>query len=57
MRNRKAQKEIRKMIGRASKEEKLDRRDYCGQKDSTPYYAVKDIINPGSLSEMNLLRV
>ena len=41
MRNRKVQREVRRMIG---KEEKLDLIDYCGIKDPTPYEAVNNII-------------
>ncbi len=41
MRNRKVQREVRRMIG---KEEKLDLIDYCGAKDPTPFEAVKNMI-------------
>ena len=39
MRNRNTQRKLRK-----AKEEKLDRRDFCGIRDPTPYEAVRNII-------------
>ena len=47
MRNRKVQREMRRMYGKGafSNEEKLDLHDYCGIKDPTPYLAVKNIID------------
>lgn len=39
MRDRKKQRELRK-----AKEEKLEKRDFCGILDPTPYDAVRNII-------------
>ena len=41
MRNRKIQRQLRKTVG---KEEKLNLRNEYGNKDETPYEAVKNII-------------
>ena len=49
MRNRAKQRELRRSIG---KEEKLDIHNFYGNKDTTPYEAVKRIIR----SDRKLLR-
>lgn len=44
MRNREKQRELRRTVG---KEEKIDRFNYYGNQDLTPYEAVKNMIRKG----------
>ena len=44
MRNREKQRELRRTVG---KEEKIDRFNYYGNQDLTPYEAVKNMIHKG----------
>ena len=46
MRNRKVQRELRRVVG---KQDELDKKNYYGLSDPTPYKAVKNLIRRGEL--------